>query len=103
MGTNYGQDLNGEILDRAAIKLKVTGWRAADQAQGILAAIVDSSEDAIAAYTSAGLILTWNRGAAAIFGYSAGEAIGKNVSMLVERPDGLRNFTEHVLQGSAVS
>ena len=77
--------------------------RAAEEAQRFLAAIVECSEDAIAAFTPSGHLLTWNRGAEVIFGYSAGEAIGMNVSVLAERPAGLANFIEQVLQGQTVS
>ena len=77
--------------------------RAGEEAQRFLAAIVDCSEDAIAAFTPSGHLLTWNRGAEVIFGYSAGEAIGMNVSVLAERPAGLANFIEQVLQGQTVS
>ena len=77
------EDANGEIVSYIAIKHDVTERRKAEEAQRFLAAIVESSEDAIVAYTPAGVILTWNRGAEAVFGYSAGEAIGKHLSMVV--------------------
>ena len=47
-----------------------------------LAAIVDSSEDAIFAKSLDGVILSWNKGAERIYGYTAQEVIGKNVSLL---------------------
>ena len=97
------RDSKGEIASYIAIKHDVTERRAAEEAQRFLAAIVESSEDAIAAYTPAGIILTWNRGAESIFGYTARDAIGKHVSMLAERPAGLAHFTEQVLQGRVVS
>ena len=99
------RDSNGEIVSYIAIKHDVTERRAAEEAQRFLAAIVESSEDAIVAYTPAGIILTWNRGAETIFGYTAGDAIGKHVSMLMapERLPELAYFTEQVLQGKAVS
>ena len=93
------RDSKGEIVSYIAIKHDVTERRAAEEAQRFLAAIVESSEDAIAAYTPAGIILTWNRGAETIFGYSAGEAIGKHVSMLTVLPAGLAHFTEQVSAG----
>ena len=85
--------------------IEQSGLVAEGEAQRFLAAIVEGSEDAIIASTPAGIILTWNRGAEAVFGYSAGEAIGKHVSMLVppERMPGLAQLTEQALQGNAVS
>ena len=98
-------DSNGEIAGYIAIKRDVTGRRAAEKAQALLAAIVESSEDAIVACTPAGVVITWNRGAAAVFGYSADEAVGKHMSMLVppDRQDRLARFTGPMLQGTVVS
>jgi two-component system sensor kinase FixL len=48
-----------------------------------LAAIVESSSDAIMGTALDGTIFTWNPGAEKLFGYSAGEAIGRHIGMLV--------------------
>ncbi|MDO9018668.1 MAG: PAS domain S-box protein [Deltaproteobacteria bacterium] len=61
--------------------------RAADEVRFRLAAIVDSSDDAIIAESLDGVIETWNHGAERMFGYTAAEAIGRPLSML-EPTDG---------------
>jgi PAS domain S-box-containing protein len=99
------RDSSGEIVSYIAIKHDVTERRAAEEARRFLAATVESSEDAIFALAPTGAILTWNRGAESLFGYSASEAIGRQVSMLAppERQQLLAQLIERVLEGNAVS
>lgn len=61
-----------------------------------LTAIINSSEDAIIGKTLDGTILTWNRGAERLFGYSAGEVVGKSVQIIYP-PDRLDEF-EQILE-----
>ena len=72
--------------------------------RGLLAAIVESSEDAIIGKTLAGVITSWNRGAQQIFGYSAEEVVGKHISLLMppERMDDLTRILECVRRGERV-
>jgi PAS domain S-box-containing protein len=54
-----------------------------DKAIGLLAAIVDSSDDAVVSKTLDGVITTWNAGAERLFGYSAKEAVGQHISFII--------------------
>ena len=58
-----------------------------------LAAIVESSEDAIYGYTLSGIITTWNGGAMKIYGYRAEEILGKSLSILTV-PGGEQEIAE---------
>ncbi|PYU93795.1 MAG: hypothetical protein DMG25_08425 [Acidobacteria bacterium] len=70
----------------------------------LLASIVESSEDAIVSRAREGNVLSWNRGAEKMFGYSAEEAIGRPISMLVppECARELGQIQERVAQGESV-
>lgn len=61
----------------------VTDRKRTDRIASHLAAIVESSDDAIISKTLEGIILTWNQAAERIFGYSAQEIIGRSVEVLI--------------------
>ena len=63
--------------------------------QLILAAIVSSSDDAIIGKDSDGIITSWNQAAERIFGYSASEAVGQSISLIV--PPELQHEEDEVL------
>jgi len=76
------RDEAGRIESVLSITRDVTSVRRAIAAEGRLAAIVESANDAIMSSDRDGVILTWNRGAERLFGYSAAEAVGKTTEFL---------------------
>src|SRR6188768_2838631 len=68
-----------------------------------LSAIVESSEDAIIG-TLEGVIVTWNRGAERLYGYTAGEVRGRSVSLLFPEDGGgeLANILQRIRSGQRV-
>jgi PAS domain S-box-containing protein len=75
-------DRSGKPRRYVAMRTDITARKRAQEAQERLAAIVESTEDAIIGKTLAGLITDWNPGAAELFGYTEEEARGKPMKML---------------------
>jgi PAS domain S-box-containing protein len=75
-----------------------------EEARGWLAAIVDSSDDAIISKTLDGTITSWNRGAESVFGYPASEAVGQPMLMLIppERIDEESDILARIRRGESV-
>jgi PAS domain S-box-containing protein len=65
--------------------IDVTGRRRAEEATGLLAAIVESSDDAIVSKNLNGVITSWNKSAERVFGYTAQEAIGQHITLIIPR------------------
>ena len=75
------------------VAIDITERKRTEEASLRLAAIVESSDDAIISKDFGGVIMSWNKGAELIFGYTAAEAVGQNISMLFP-PDRLDEETE---------
>jgi diguanylate cyclase (GGDEF)-like protein/PAS domain S-box-containing protein len=82
----------------------ITDRREAERAMSHLAAVIESSDDAIISKTVDGTIVSWNPGAERLYGYSAAEAIGKPISLLVPaaHPDGVPEILARVRAGERV-
>lgn len=86
------------------ISRDITERKLAEEASTRLAAIVESSEDAIVSKNLDGAITSWNRGAERLYGYSKDEIVGKHISILVprNRPDDVKDILEKVKRGESV-
>ncbi|HEY8614474.1 MAG TPA: PAS domain S-box protein [Roseomonas sp.] len=77
----------GKPVRAVAVMQDVTGQRLGEEANARLAAIVTSAADAIISLGDEGRIVTWNRGAEALFGFSEAEVAGMKVDLLVPPED----------------
>jgi len=85
------------VIDGVVITFNdVTDRRRHEEEQARLAAIVDSSSDAIIGHGLDGRITSWNGAAERMFGYAQSEAIGQSIAMLL--PSGLKDDVPAVLK-----
>jgi PAS domain S-box-containing protein len=82
----------------------ITHRKRAEEQRSLLAAVVESSDDAIIGMTPDALITSWNSGAAKTFGFAADEAKGQSASLLVppERKDEAREMLEKIKRGESL-
>jgi len=82
----------------------ITDKKKAEEARFRHAAVIESSDDAIASGTLDGIIVSWNTGAQKIYGYTEAEAVGKPINMLVppELPDEENKILEILRAGSPI-
>jgi PAS domain S-box-containing protein len=90
------RDQNGAIVGVVNFFQDITGRKTTERANGLLAAIVGTSDDAIISKTLDGVITSWNKGAERIFGYSAEEAVGQNISLII--PHDRRKEETYILE-----
>ena len=77
-------------------ELSVTENEQTEQIRNQLAAIVESSDDAIIGKTLDGIITSWNEGARRIYGYGAEEVVGRQISILI--PPDLKDELPSILK-----
>jgi PAS domain S-box-containing protein len=77
------RDDGGRVVGGINMLLDVTERKRAERARAHLAALVESSDDAIVSKDLNGAIASWNPAAELLFGYTALEAIGKSITMII--------------------
>ena len=82
----------------------VSERKRAEHNANLLASIVESSDDAIISKNLDGIITSWNGGAERLFGYTAAEAIGRSITILIpsDRLDEEREIIERLKRGERV-
>jgi PAS domain S-box-containing protein len=99
------RDPQGRPANIITLTLDITGQKQAEHDRRLLSAIVESSNDAIISKSLDGTITSWNRAAERMYGYTAEEVIGRNVSLLMPQ-DHLEDMTQiidHIRLGERVA
>ena len=98
-------DSHGAVRGAVSVLLDITELREAHDKIASLAAIVDSSTDAIVGKTLEGIIVSWNPGAEILYGYSAEEAIGRSIFSLLaplDQPDDFATIIDKIKHGETI-
>jgi PAS domain S-box-containing protein len=94
----------GKFVHTRCVTVDMTARKTVSDLRQRLAAIVESSEDAIIAKDLNGVILSWNRAAERMFGYTAAEVLGKHISILSapDRVDEIPDILNRLRRGERV-
>jgi len=97
-------DSEGKPRQYITIRTNITERKRLEEIRERLAAVVESSDDAIIGKTLDGTITAWNFGAEKIFGYSSAEAVGKTIGMLLppERANEESDILARIVRGKSV-
>lgn len=74
---------SGAVVAVAGVAVDITDRRTAERAHAQLAAVVESSDDAIVGMTPGGLITSWNDGAGRLLGYASDEIVGQSIDKII--------------------
>ncbi|HEY4319803.1 MAG TPA: PAS domain S-box protein [Gemmatimonadales bacterium] len=98
------RDRSGKLLGAVNVLIDISDRKTAEIMASRLSAIVESSDDAVISKTLQGQIMSWNSGAQRLFGYTADEAIGQSVMMIIpaDRQDEERQILDQLVRGERV-
>jgi PAS domain S-box-containing protein len=98
------RDAEGRIVAASKIARNIAERRGAEAFRQRLASIVESSHDAIIGKDLDGIVTSWNDGAERLFGYTAEEAIGKPVTILIPTDllDQERDISSRIRRGERI-
>ena len=96
---------DGKPQQYVAIRTDITECKRVEEMRGRLAAVVESSDDAIISKTLDGTVTAWNSGAEKLFGYSSAEALGKSLDRLLppERANEESDILARIARGEHVN
>jgi two-component system, chemotaxis family, CheB/CheR fusion protein len=98
------RDESGQLLGAVNVLVDIAGRKQAEEAPRLLAAIVESSDDAIISKTLGGVITSWNRAAERMYGYTAEEVIGRGIALLhpPDQADDMELILDRIRRGERV-
>ena len=98
------KDSNGNFIRSRSTVYDITERRKMEELHARLAAIVESSDDAIIGKDLNGVVTDWNKGAAGMYGFTAEEIVGRPVSILVPQghTDGILQILLKISRGESV-
>ncbi len=98
------RDESGVTIGSVLVFRDVSERKRTELARAHLAAIVESSDDGIVSKNLDSIILSWNKGAERLFGFTAREAVGQSIAMLIppERRDEEREILARIVRGQPI-
>ncbi len=95
------RDERGQITGYVSVNRDITERKVTEEMLNRLAAIIESTDDAVIGKTLEGRVISWNAGAENLYGYSAAEMVGQSISVLLppERFDDMPQILETIKNG----
>ncbi len=98
----FARDAAGAVTQIIGAANEITAQKQAEATRARLSAVVESSDDAIIATDLSGIIVSWNRAAVQLFGYTEAEIVGRSATLLIppDRQDEETSILQRIAEGS---